>query len=120
EDARLTAMWLWTIQTAVGDEEDQREQMDDEGEPTAPAGYSMEYDAARKIGQGLGAHLENLDGLIEVRGETAILLSAAARTKYLFVNHGAATPRERAKKKAQMTLELGEQVQGPEGQGVDE
>ncbi|GJQ59321.1 MAG: hypothetical protein SCALA701_21220 [Candidatus Scalindua sp.] len=39
---------------------------------------------SRKIAQGLGAHLENLSNLEEVKGDTATLLSAASRTHYLF------------------------------------
>ncbi|MBW2664641.1 MAG: DUF1156 domain-containing protein, partial [Deltaproteobacteria bacterium] len=56
EDARLTAMWLWTLRTAANG--------NNKAGNDAPAkslpGYSLEYDAARKIAQGLGAHLENL------------------------------------------------------------
>ena len=44
----------------------------------------MEYDAARKIAQGLGAHLDNLKHLVETKGDTATLLSANSRVSYLF------------------------------------
>ncbi len=95
-DARLTAMWLWTLtagtqstnQVANGD-------ADDEGEldssPKAPAGYSLEFDAARKIAQGLGAHLEKLGSLVQVKGGTAHLLPVAERASYLF-GAGGGTP----------------------------
>jgi adenine-specific DNA methylase len=80
EDARLTAMWLWTLRTAAnggnGDESDEQHRR--------LPGYSLEYDAARKIAQGLGVHLENLSHLVEIRGNTAMLLSASSRAKYLF------------------------------------
>ena len=52
--------------------------------PRTLRGYGLEYDAARKIAQGLGVHLENLDHLVEVKGDAATLLSAGARTTYLF------------------------------------
>jgi len=113
EDARLTAMWLWTLQATIkGEKENAEEDVDDTGEGRAerPAGYSMEYDAARKIAQGLGAHLENLDHLVEVTGETATLLSALARTTYLFGREGAPVTRGRAKKAAQITLALREDL----------
>jgi adenine-specific DNA methylase len=81
EDARLTAMWLWTLRTSLeGDDEDD----DSKKQITKIRGYDLEYDAARKIAQGLGAHLENLKHLVEIKGDTATLLSASARTKYLF------------------------------------
>lgn len=91
EDARLTAMWLWTLQTedAAGDatsEIDENGTDDDESSPTTPRpakGFGLEYDAARKIAQGLGAHLERLTTLIEVRGDKARLLPVSERAKYL-------------------------------------
>lgn len=96
EDARLTAMWLWTISTAKNrDDLGSRvttamnpDEDDDEaaGSRKAPRlkGYTLEFDAARKIAQGLGAHLEHLDRLVEVKGETARLLPVEDRSLFLF------------------------------------
>lgn len=93
EDARLTAMWLWTLSTAK-DRDDVNSRVtialnpDDEDENPRKAkkkkGYYLEFDAARKIAQGLGAHLEDLDHLVEAKGETARLLPVEERSKYLF------------------------------------
>jgi adenine-specific DNA methylase len=95
-DARLTAMWLWTLKTtANGDEEE----IDDSGTTKSLTGYSLEYDAARKIAQGLGAHLDNLSHLVETKGDTAILLSAETRTRYLFGMDTAEVPKGKRKKK---------------------
>ncbi len=98
EDARLTAMWLWTLRTAVngnhgGDEEG--------SQAKSLLGYSLEYDAARKIAQGLGAHLEKLSHLVQIKGDTAMLLSAGARTRYLFGKDAGEAPRSRKKKASQ-------------------
>ena len=41
--------------------------------------FALEYDTARKIAQGLGAHLEDLRHVVEVAGETAHLLHVAER-----------------------------------------
>ena len=111
EDARLTAMWLWTLSTgANGSGDDSAEGAEDEEESnangTAPKGYVLEYDAARKIAQGLGAHLESLSSLIEVKGETARLLPVAERTRKLFGKDEAETPSTSRKKKTPQ-LELG-------------
>ena len=111
EDARLTAMWLWTLSTgANGSGDDAAEGAEDEEESnengTAPKGYVLEYDAARKIAQGLGAHLESLSSLIEVKGETARLLPVAERTRKLFGKDEAETPSTSRKKKSPQ-LELG-------------
>jgi hypothetical protein len=115
EDARLTAMWLWTLAapttgaTTGSAEADDDELAEVEEEPTPgstgkTAGYAMEYDAARKIAQGLGAHLEKLANVIEVKGDKARLLAVAERTKALFGKDQADAPKAKRKKAAQRSL----------------
>lgn len=114
EDARLTAMWLWTLSTGAtngnGDSADEAEteaEEEDEEKPSPKAkltGYTLEYDAARKIAQGLGAHLERLQSLIEVKGDKARLLPVAERTRALFGKDEAETPKTKKKKKEQMSM----------------
>jgi putative DNA methylase len=79
-DARLTAMWLWTVnagEAANGSDEGGNTDSDSDAEVEAGSkkaklgGFVLEYDAARKIGQGLGANLEALEHLGEINGETA-------------------------------------------------
>ena len=67
-------------------------------------GFVLEYDAARKIAQGLGAHLETLTTLVEVKGDKARLLPVSERTPYLF-GQGVSTVagKGRKKKKEQQT-----------------
>ena len=78
----------------------------DEGvkESKAITGFSLEYDAARKIAQGLGAHLENLSHLVAIQGETAVLLPVAARSRYLFGKDSGEAPRADTKKKSQQMV----------------
>ncbi|WP_315701868.1 MULTISPECIES: DUF1156 domain-containing protein [unclassified Bradyrhizobium] len=116
EDARLTAMWLWTLSTAASNgsgakliEDDELGDDEENETPNAKgnvAGFVLEYDAARKIAQGLGAHLEQLMSLIEVKGATARLMSVAERTRSLFQSGSAAesTARSGARKAAQLSL----------------
>lgn len=120
EDARLTAMWLWTLSTnangggnggsrSTGEDEANPEGEDDEEEGTSrakpSAGFSLEFDAARKIAQGLGAHLEDLGRVIEIKGDKARLLSVAERTRHLFgKDQPKQQPARRAKKVKQLTL----------------
>jgi hypothetical protein len=101
EDARLTAMWLWTLSTGVpngievseAEESESAESEADESSSSAKiGGFVLEYDAARKIAQGLGAHLEELSTLVEVKGSTARLLPVAERTRSLFEKGETATP----------------------------
>jgi adenine-specific DNA methylase len=109
EDARLTAMWLWTLSTAASNgngasrAEDEGSGVDEEDESANAksnvGGFVLEYDAARKIAQGLGAHLEQLASLIEVKGATARLLPVAERTRSLFQKGEAPTRTGRSKSK---------------------
>jgi len=99
EDARLTAMWLWTISTGGNGGRN------GEGEAVASTGYVLEYDAARKIAQGLGAHLERLSHLVEIKGDKARLLPVSERSHYLFGKKSAQVPKsKRGKKDKQMKL----------------
>ncbi|WP_155311024.1 DUF1156 domain-containing protein [Desulfosarcina ovata] len=101
EDARLTAMWLWTLRTEANGNG-----VDDE-KPTSLPGYTLEYDAARKIAQGLGCYLENLTHLVEVKGDKAMLLSAESRAHYLFGKEDVrATAKRRKKKDAPVQQDL--------------
>lgn len=128
EDARLTAMWLWTVSTGTGNgnpefESDEGASEEDEdagrdGRKAKLAGFALEYDAARKIAQGLGVHLEELTTLVEVKGETARLLPVAERTRALFGKDESEAPTARRKKKVQqMTLGFAEELEAAEETG---
>ncbi|HBB33197.1 MAG TPA: adenine-specific DNA methylase, partial [Cyanobacteria bacterium UBA9273] len=109
EDARLTAMWLWTLSagtpdTTTDNSEPEPEADDDEetsSKSTKTSGYVLEFDAARKIAQGLGAHLENLRTLIQVKGDKARLLPVSERAPYLFGKDQGKAPTKRKKKEVQ-------------------
>jgi adenine-specific DNA methylase len=104
EDARLTAMWLWTLSAGSSDSDGElSNEVENDEEPDEPSskskatGFVLEYDAARKIAQGLGAHLEDMGTLVEVKGEIARLLPVAERATALF-GREEATPIADAKK----------------------
>jgi adenine-specific DNA methylase len=109
EDARLTAMWLWTLSTGTngnGKRSDETDTQEDEEveEPikkTKMSGFVLEYDAARKIAQGLGAHLEHLATVVEVKGDKARLLPVSERAKYLFVVKRPETRIQKDKKRSE-------------------
>lgn len=98
EDARLTAMWLWTISTG-GNGNGKKE-----GESEKSTGYILEYDAARKIAQGLGAHLEKLKHLVEIKGDKARLLPVAERTRHLFGKENPLSQKKQKKRTDQIAL----------------
>jgi hypothetical protein len=111
-DARLTAMWFWTLSTGANDisapdADDETESIEDEEESSKPAkvsGYILEYDAARKIAQGLGAHLEQLTGVVQVKGDKARLLPVSERAKALFGQAEVPEPRKARKGHRQQNL----------------
>jgi len=79
------------------------------GKKKTPGGYALEYDAARKIAQGLGAHLETLGHLVEVKGGNARLLPVRERTRYLFGREDMQQPapsRRRGAQQASLFAEL--------------
>ena len=122
-DARLTAMWLWTLnaggengETAEGTEEEAEE--DDESKATSgkAKGRLRRWNTTPRARspKGLGAHLEDLDHVVEVSGETARLLPVAERTRHLFGKDEADSPARRAGKSrtANAQLDLFEELTG--------
>ena len=103
-DARLTAMWLWTVRPdpsatngngspeEEADEGQDAEDEDPQDRPIAGGGYAIEFDAARKIAQGLGANLDALKSVVEVKGKTARLLLVSEREPFLFARPGSPQP----------------------------
>ena len=110
-DARLTAMWLWTLgggtvkagtngEADHGDEAGEDADDDaDEGKGAKVAGYVLEFDAARKIAQGLGIHLDKSESIVEVKGDKARLRPVSERTQRLFGKDTESAPTGRGKKK---------------------
>ncbi|WP_138504566.1 DUF1156 domain-containing protein [Nostoc sp. PA-18-2419] len=126
EDARLTAMWLWTLSTdEIDNSSDTSEPETDDDEETSSkssktGGYVLEFDAARKIAQGLGAHLEQLTRLVEVKGEKARLLPVAERTQYLFGKEESKAPaNNKRKNKDVQQLSLFEIISDKEDNDTD-
>jgi len=96
-DARITAMWLWTLGAGTGDSNGNGS----DDKVVASKGYTLEFDAARKIAQGLGIHLEDSESIVEVKKDKARLLPVSERTRHLFgkSDADASTARGRKKKK---------------------
>ncbi len=125
EDARLTAIWLWTLSNGiVADPGTFGDSAHSDGaggadEPTrTPAGFPLEFDAARKISQGLGIHMEALGTLVELKGETARLLSVTERTRALFGQEVEDSRTKRKKGAAQMSLGFAKELEDAERTGA--
>ncbi len=102
EDARLTALFLWTLQDTdsktTEDNEDQTdedagaEDEDEEGDSGGgkKKGLTLIYDVARRFAQPLGIHLEAWEGrIIETDKGVVRLLPVSDRAKQLFGEEGA-------------------------------
>jgi adenine-specific DNA methylase len=114
-DARFTAIVLWTLGAGgTGSSESTESEAeagdDDEDEsPTGKAvkgGLALEYDAARKIAQGLGVNLEQIGSVVEVKGDKARLLPVSERAATLFgkAEKAEAATKKRGKKATQKKL----------------
>ncbi len=104
EDARLTALFLWTLQATVEsneklssnaneDDEDEHEEGDDEDEeiPKKKAkGFTLIFDVVRRFAQPLGIHLEDWEGRIITTEKGIVrLLPVLDRAEQLFGEDGA-------------------------------
>ncbi len=116
-DARFTAIVLWTLgaggssnsESSEGESEDAEEEDDEDESPkgkAAKGGYTLEYDAARKIAQGLGVNLEQIDSVVEVKGDKARLRPVSERAAAFFgkAEKTEAATKKRGKKAAQKKL----------------
>lgn len=110
EDARLTAMWLWTltagaVENGANADENESDAEESNSGGKLTGGFILEYDTARKIAQGLGANLDELKTLVEVKGDKARLLPVIERTGKLFGSAGIQDqPVRRKKKDLQLTF----------------
>jgi len=127
-DARFTAIVLWTLGSAAasgsGSDAEDDEDSDDEEDDDVPkgkaakGGFSLEYDAARKIAQGLGVNLEQIASVVEVKGAKARLLPVSERAAALFgkAEKAEAAAKKRGKKVSQKKLfDTGEKESGGGG-----
>ena len=102
EDARLTALFLWTLQSTNGeaadddsdegeDEESSDEDDDEEGSFRGKAkGFTLVFDVVRRFAQPLGIELPKWEGrVIETKKGVVRLLPIAERAKQLFGEDGA-------------------------------
>jgi len=104
EDARLTALFLWTLQSTNGqnssgiapDEESEEDSGDEDEEETVPKGkvkgYSLIFDVVRRFAQPLGIELPKWEGrIIETKKGVVRLMAVSERAKQLFGQEGAST-----------------------------
>lgn len=104
EDARLTALFLWTLQATNGqselgssdaqDADSGEDSGDDEDEEDSPRGktkgYSLVFDVVRRFAQPLGIDLPKWEArVIETKKGLVRLMAVSERAKQLFGDDGA-------------------------------
>ena len=114
EDARLTALFLWTLQSTGADDAsedggDVAEDDDDEDDDTPldkPRGYSLVFDVARRFAQPLGIELPKWEGrIIETVKGAVRLMNVTERGKQLFGEDGADTAAEWMERDPRVTVQ---------------
>jgi adenine-specific DNA methylase len=111
EDARLTALFLWTLQSTNGesagsgleetDEEDVPAEDEEEEETSSgnAKGYTLVFDVVRRFAQPLGINLPKWEGrIIETKKGVVRLFPVAERARILFGNDGAEAVAQRLEK----------------------
>ncbi len=102
EDARLTALFLWTLQNTNGEslgagseevdgDDLPGEDEDEEGKASSKAkGYSLVFDVVRRFAQPLGINLPKWEGrIIETQKGVVRLFAVSERSRTLFGKDGA-------------------------------
>ena len=112
EDSRLTALFLWTMQSTSqgsnGARADDDEGDDEEETPRRRAsGYSLPFDVTRRFAQPLGIHLDDWESrIIETEKGVVRLLPVTERAKRLFGESGAATVADEMEASANVSPQL--------------
>jgi putative DNA methylase len=104
EDARLTALFLWTLQATNGEKNHRggaesavEEEVEDENEEDSASsasrrskGFSLSFDVVRRFAQPLGIDLPKWEGrIVETKKGVVRLMAVAERAQQLFGEDGA-------------------------------
>jgi hypothetical protein len=127
EDARLTALFLWTLQSTngengngknspsprpspargEGESSEEEAEEDDEAPKGKPKGFSLVFDVVRRFAQPLGINLPNWENrIIETQKGVVRLLSVTERARQLFGDAGVQTIAGQIEDNANVDLQL--------------
>ncbi len=109
EDARLTALFLWTLQsTETADENGKKKEADEEAVAKAAAkGFSLPFDVVRRFAQPMGIDLDLWTGRVIGQAKGAVrLLPVTERARDLFGKDGAGAAADWIESDPNATLQL--------------
>ena len=93
EDSRLTALFLWTLQSTEVSEENGKKKGEDDEEAVARVaskGFSLAFDVVRRFAQPMGIDLDTWNGrIIDQKKGIVRLLPVSERSRDLFGDDGA-------------------------------
>lgn len=91
EDARLTALFLWTLKsTKISQENDNGEDENEAATRVTATGFSLPFDVVRRFAQPMGINLDAWTGkIIDLEKAVVRLLPVEKRAKELFGEEGA-------------------------------
>lgn len=85
EDARLTALFLWTMQSTSDEADSSDDESDDDDAAPRPGPHSLPFDVVRRFAQPLGIHLDEWEArIIETEKGVVRLIPVRQRGKQLF------------------------------------
>ena len=118
EDARLTALFLWTLQSTEAPKADDKDDESDEDavRKVAAKGFSLPFDVVRRFSQPMGIDLDTWTGRIVAQAKGAVrLLPVAERARALFGEDGAGTAADWIESDANPTRQLSLFPEGERG-----
>jgi putative DNA methylase len=132
EDARLTALFLWTLQSTNGNgvknnkkaneenEEDEDENEEETSSKSKKGGFSLIFDVVRRFAQPLGIRLPDWEGrIIETKKGVVRLLPVRERAKQLFGDQGTKVAAEEIEKTEAEVLQLRLFPKNEESRGLE-
>ncbi len=108
EDARLTALFLWTLQsTETADENGKKKEADEEAVAKAAKGFSLPFDVVRRFAQPMGIDLDLWTGRVIGQAKGAVrLLPVTERARDLFGKDGAGAAADWIESDPNATLQM--------------
>jgi len=113
EDARLTALFLWTLQSTNGngakrtEEASESPEEEEETRPKKSKGFSLVFDVVRRFAQPLGIRLPEWEGRItETKKGMVRLLGVSERAKQLFGDAGASAIADRLEEEREVSPQM--------------
>ena len=117
EDARLTALFLWTLQSTNGEQaeigkqdkeaDDDTDEDEEDTSKKKKKGLSLVFDVVRRFAQPLGIHLDNWeDRIIETEKGIVRMLPVGERGAQLFGQDGTDLVAERLEREPASTFQL--------------